>query len=255
MMYSNAGNDCTDGGVGCGGGPQRDGPMTYTGPGQGGYIQETGYKYVGYGGDFGVARPRRDFTCLIASCCLLSLIPLLLWLLSCLLTTSQLFDCETNFATCQLRWSKRQEEFCCSTVGRCCMEPDRFEDPTPPPGPVGPVDPFNCADGALNWRSEWSVEKKEWCCKIHDKGCPANGEGWDAVPAAQYDCNAGFANWVKGWSIPKKVWCCNSAQKGCIGSGAMSEGQAENQGYGAGAQHGNFGAPVAAISGIRIAHR
>lgn len=135
------------------------------------------------------------------------------------------------------------------------MEPDRFEDPTPPPGPVGPVDPFNCADGALNWRSEWSVEKKEWCCKIHDKGCPANGEGWDAVPAAQYDCNAGFANWVKGWSIPKKVWCCNSAQKGCIGSGAMSEGQAENQGYGAGAQHGNFGAPVAAISGIRIAHR
>merc|ERR1712039_862900 len=73
--------DCTACGVGCGGGGQ--GSLAYVGSGQGDYIQETTYKYVGCGGDF--ARPRRDFTCLITTCCLLSLlllIPLLLWLLA-----------------------------------------------------------------------------------------------------------------------------------------------------------------------------
>merc|ERR1719382_2254831 len=75
------GEDCTACGVGCGGNGQ--GSLAYVGGGQGDYIQETTYKYVGCGGDF--ARPRRDFTCLITTCCLLSLlllIPLLLWLLS-----------------------------------------------------------------------------------------------------------------------------------------------------------------------------
>merc|ERR1711920_522141 len=75
------GEDCTACGVGCGGNGQ--GSLAYVGSGHGDYIQETTYKYVGCGGDF--ARPRRDFTCLITTCCLLSLlllIPLLLWLLS-----------------------------------------------------------------------------------------------------------------------------------------------------------------------------
>merc|ERR1711920_871670 len=75
------GEDCTACGVGCGGNGQ--GNLAYVGCGQGDYVQETTYKYVGCGGDF--ARSRRDFTCLITTCCLLSLlllIPLLLWLLS-----------------------------------------------------------------------------------------------------------------------------------------------------------------------------
>merc|ERR1719251_623616 len=89
-----AGEDCTACGVGCGGGAG-SGALSYVGTGQGEYIQETTYKYVGNGGDFDVVRPRRDFTCIITSCCLLSLvllIPLLLWLLSGL-STSLPFDC------------------------------------------------------------------------------------------------------------------------------------------------------------------
>merc|ERR1719223_2372074 len=56
---------------------------------------------VGCGGDFDVVRPRRDFTCLITTCCLLSLlflIPLLCWLLSGLYSTSLPFDCDEGFA-------------------------------------------------------------------------------------------------------------------------------------------------------------
>merc|ERR1719512_658854 len=60
------GEDCTACGVGCGGGGQ--GSLAYVGHGQGDYIQEMTYKYVGCGGDFDVVRPRRDFTCLISMC-------------------------------------------------------------------------------------------------------------------------------------------------------------------------------------------
>merc|ERR1719414_2810302 len=77
------GEECTACGVGCGG--PGSGAMSYVGTGHGEYIQETTYKYVGAGGDFDTVRPRRDFTCIITGCCLLSLLlllPLLLWLLS-----------------------------------------------------------------------------------------------------------------------------------------------------------------------------
>merc|ERR1719220_2330042 len=79
------GEECTACGVGCSGGGPGSGAMSYVGGGQGGYMQETTYKYVGAGGDFDVVRPRRDFTCIITGCCLLSLLlllPLLAWLLS-----------------------------------------------------------------------------------------------------------------------------------------------------------------------------
>merc|ERR1719428_1948023 len=69
-----AGEECTACGVGCGGGGPGSGAMSYVGCGQGEYIQETTYKYVGCGGDFDAVRPRRDFTCLITTCCLLSLL-------------------------------------------------------------------------------------------------------------------------------------------------------------------------------------
>merc|ERR1712039_832025 len=96
------GEDCTACGVGCGGGG--GGSLAYVGHGQGDYIQETTYKYVGCGGDFDVVRPRRDFTCIITSCCLLSLlllIPLLMWLL-CPKTP----DCKI-FLGMQGRWRMR----------------------------------------------------------------------------------------------------------------------------------------------------
>lgn len=227
------GGDCA--GAGCGGGGV--GPMNYVGYGQGGYVQEAGYRYVGFGGDYG--RPRRDFTCCIILSSLLLLIPLLCWLL-----WPKGLDCDTGFESCQVMWSPQKQDSCCA-AGRCCPQPV----PLPGPVPVGPVDPFNCAD-FQNARSEWSVDKKKWCCDIHGKGCPAPGESYDAVPAASYDCNAAFANWVKGWSIPKKTWCCQQFNKGCIGSGDLNMVTAASEGYGAGAQHGTQGAPVAAITGI-----
>merc|ERR1740123_481061 len=52
----------------------------------------------------------------------------------------------------------------------------------PPPQPMPivparPADPYNCEDGFANWQAGWSVPKKEWCCRVHGKGCPNQGGG------------------------------------------------------------------------------
>merc|ERR1711933_214317 len=86
---------------------------------------------------------------------------------------------------------------------------------------MGPADPYNCEDGFANWQAGWSVAKKEWCCRVHGKGCPNQGGGCatvapTAAPIAEpYDCEAGFANWMAGWSVAKKAWCCSNKGKGC----------------------------------------
>jgi len=186
--------------VSCGGGGAGSGGLSYVGGGQGSYVQETTYKYVGCGGDFDVVRSRRDFTCLITSCCLsLLLLPLLLWLLSGLGTTSLPFDCEKGFGNWEALWSMEQEDYCCTTTGRGCttrpttarpvtqpitVPPTPFPTPAPTPPPTArpiirpnirpskPVpagDPFNCA---IDAEQTWAPEKKAWCCRVHHKGCP-----------------------------------------------------------------------------------
>jgi len=236
------GEECTACGVGCGGGAG-SGALSYVGTGQGEYIQETSYKYVGNGGDFDVMRPRRDFTCIICVSSLLLLIPLLLWLLSGL-STSLPYDCEAGMALqggdqfIERTWSQAQKDYCCSTVGRGCattalpettftVPPTPFPTPPPtpppttrppplptaPPAPAGPVDPYNCAVGQY---VTWDQAKQEWCCRIHHIcGQPTQ----PPAPADPYNCVDGFANWQAGWSVAKKEWCCRVHGKGCPNQG------------------------------------
>merc|ERR1719296_658812 len=169
--------------------------MSYVGCGQGEYIQETTYKYVGCGGDFDTVRPRRDFTCLISTCCLLSLlllIPLLCWLMSGMATTV-INDCAAG-VDWEVNWSEEQKQFCCATTGVGCPPteqptapatlpptppstppptppptpprplPPRPLPPTLPPAPTPPADPFNCAVGEY---PGWFPAKQTWCCTNH----------------------------------------------------------------------------------------
>merc|ERR1739836_123243 len=124
-----------------------------------------------------------------------------------------------------MAWGLRQQSDCCSRRGLCCAPPPVQGIVVPAEAPVGPVDPFNCADDQSEWQAGWSVEKKQWCCQIHGKGCPEDAVA-GADTATAFGCNAGFANWVKGWSISKKTWRCQAAHKGCVGTGAMNMGQA-----------------------------
>merc|ERR1711920_973621 len=91
-----------------------------------------------------------------------------------------------------LIWAQPKKDWCCTNRHVCGQ-------PTEAPAPA---DPYNCADGFSNWSAGWSVGKKEWCCRVHGKGCPNSGGGCapnlpTAVPLP-YDCEAGFANWVDG---------------------------------------------------------
>lgn len=208
-------------------------------------MQETTYKYVGYGGDFDVIKTRRDFTCVITVCCLLPLLLLLLWwLLSWLGTTSLPFDCSSGAANWEVMWSMEQQEYCCMTTGIGCttMRTTAFPattptaPPTPPPTPPpttrpttsGPRgDPYNCAVDAVE---SWGPGKKRWCCQVHHKGCPPTAPPLTAPPppivvppiapvrpADPYNCADGYANWQAGWSVGKKAWCCRVHSKGCPG--------------------------------------
>merc|ERR1712113_1032217 len=58
---------------------------------------------------------------------------------------------------------------------------------------------MGCQDGFANWQAGWSVAKKEWCCRVHGKGC-ANQGGGCVTSSEPYDCDAGFANWMAGQS-------------------------------------------------------
>merc|ERR1740120_190276 len=197
------GEDCTACGVGCGG--AGTGNLAYVGMGQGEYVQETTYQYVGYGGDF--TRGRRDFTCLITTGCLLALLvllPLLLWLLA---GPSEPYNCNTREM-----WSQAKSDYCCASEGLGCpttqpatalptqpptpppTPPATPPRPTLPPAPTPPADPFNCA---VDQYFQWAAPKKEWCCRVHNIcGQPTQ----PPPPPDPYNCADGFANWQAGWS-------------------------------------------------------
>lgn len=216
------GEDCTACGVGCGGGGP--GAMTYVGPGAGDYKQDGSYSYVGYGGDFAMVRPRRDFTCLIVSGVgAFLLLPLLLWLLAGTPTTTPPYECYSGVNWARV-WSKQQQEYCCETVGVGCAPVLAYDPPKALSVVPAGGDPHNCAIGA---ESTWAPEKKNWCCRAHHKGCPPTAAPQPQpmpispqpvpLPAGPepYDCAAGAANWVIGWSEPKKAYCCRAHGKGC----------------------------------------
>lgn len=218
--------------------------MTYVGTGHGEYMQETTYRYVGYGGDFDQLRSRRDFTCVITGCCLLSLLlllPLLLWLLWPGTSTSAPIDCRTREV-----FSPEKAEYCCMNYNVGCLTTSRATlssssmpppptpmptqpttifttlAPTPATTPGRPVDPFNCAVDPM---TSWIPMKKAWCCRIHHLGCPTVAPTMPPVappPADPYNCAEGFANWMAGWSVDKKAWCCAHHGKGCPQAGGCA---------------------------------
>lgn len=226
------GEECCGAGAGTG-------ALQYVGCGQGDYIAETSYRYVGCGGDF--ARPRRDFTCIITTGCLLLLLPLLLWLLAGV-APEEPFNCRTREV-----WSEEKSLYCCQSVGVGCTTQPATAPPTPPPtppptlpptqpspsgpSPSRPVDPFNCA---VDPQTSWAPDKRAWCCRIHHLGCPNPVPQpipqpvplpiLPGRPADPYNCADGFANWQAGWSVGKKKWCCQVHGKGCPDSGGCAPG-------------------------------
>jgi hypothetical protein len=95
--------------------------------------------------------------------------------------------------------------------------------------------PIDCNAGyndidPLQWVRGWSGQKKLYCCKTANKGCPSELPPPSGLPPSGeppepdshvYDCDAGYHHCmhclVESWS-PKKIdYCCKNFHKGCRG--------------------------------------
>lgn len=71
---------------------------------------------------------------------------------------------------------------------------------------VASLPPFDCEEGYHPPSTEWTSDKRQWCCKTMRRGCS------DGISVKPYDCSDGLA---REWSDNKKIWCCTSENKGC----------------------------------------
>lgn len=54
---------------------------------------------------------------------------------------------------------------------------------------------------------EWSADKRLWCCKAEEVGCPGD-------PIITYKCEVGSNSSKVSWSRAKMLWCCKHEIKG-----------------------------------------
>jgi len=120
------------------------------------------------------------------------------------------------------------------------MRPRGLPPPPPPPTTTKLVTttskcPIDCNAGyndldPLQWVRGWSGEKKLYCCKTANKGCPSelpppSGAPPSGLPPGPdtnvYDCNAGYHPCMhclrESWSPQKIAYCCKNENKGCQG--------------------------------------
>ena len=145
-----------------------------------------------------------------------------------------------------MSWDVPKKVYCCLHAGKGC--PTTPPAPSTMPAPVVPVAPvvttamsttspcpIDCNAGyndldPLQWVRGWSAEKKLYCCKTANKGCPSELPPPSGLPPSNappepdssvYDCDAGYHHCMHclelSWS-PKKIdYCCKNFHKGCKG--------------------------------------
>merc|ERR1712151_107805 len=110
--------------------------------------------------------------------------------------------------------------------------------PTTPVSTTTPC-PIDCYAGyddidPLQWVRGWSGQKKLYCCRTANRGCPSelpppSGLPPEVLPSdvppamdtQVYDCEAGYHHCmhclVEAWSPNKLDYCCKNFHKGCKG--------------------------------------
>jgi len=102
---------------------------------------------------------------------------------------------------------------------------------------------LECQAGLVYGHSDWSDEKKDFCCRKYGFGCPPASTGSTGVkdnPAAgiaadckdnntawgchRFDCRAGTSNWQHGWSFAKRRFCCSQKHVNCTGAAIAGAG-------------------------------
>eukprot|EP00929_Paragymnodinium_shiwhaense_P014706 TRINITY_DN122660_c0_g1_i1.p1 TRINITY_DN122660_c0_g1~~TRINITY_DN122660_c0_g1_i1.p1 ORF type:complete len:686 (+),score=187.22 TRINITY_DN122660_c0_g1_i1:158-2215(+) len=106
------------------------------------------------------------------------------------------WDCDDGLSDWQTGWSDAKKTWCCANLHKGCPEPvvavvrslsqlsqssrpASLPKPAPAaPGGVGapapalpPAKSWDCQDGISAWETDWSDEKKDWCCKSTGLTC------------------------------------------------------------------------------------
>mmetsp|Transcript_26494 Transcript_26494/g.57511 ORF Transcript_26494/g.57511 Transcript_26494/m.57511 type:complete len:417 (-) Transcript_26494:61-1311(-) len=136
-------------------------------------------------------------------------------------TTSLPFDCTHNMVTWETAWSAGKKAWCCLHEQTGCPRdydcnegsPDSWTpmkrdacSTTTTRHTTTELEIYDCGVGYEHWQSMWTQEKKNWCCRHHEKGCP------DSAPiddGTRYDCQANFEHWLTLWMPSKRAWCCD----------------------------------------------
>jgi hypothetical protein len=149
-----------------------------------------------------------------------------------------------------MSWETPKKVYCCLHEGKGCPTTPTAPSTMPAPVTVAPVVttaivttamsttspcPIDCTAGyndldPLQWVRGWSGEKKLYCCKTANKGCPSelpppSGLPQDDAPPEKdnsvYDCDAGYHHCMHclelSWSPQKIDYCCTKEHKGCKG--------------------------------------
>lgn len=215
--------------------PKKAAVAAFVGPGNGGYVRDTTYKYVGLGsGEFELKKVPASLGLSPLGCyCLggLSLLaPLLvaaIWLLFRYTnadgTTSvtpareaQLavahegpswsYNCSAGRSSWQEHWNASKKAWCCLYKKFGCEQ-------------SASTMPYDCNADFLDWVKKWPKDKQVYCCLHKDRGCPrtrlSSGGPETTSTSLPFSCSVGSSNWVLGWSDAKKHWCCVYEGKGC----------------------------------------
>mmetsp|Transcript_79195 Transcript_79195/g.208475 ORF Transcript_79195/g.208475 Transcript_79195/m.208475 type:complete len:514 (+) Transcript_79195:2-1543(+) len=68
---------------------------------------------------------------------------------------------------------------------------------------------YDCEYQLQKWDTEWSPNKKAYCCTKYDFGCEKT------TTRVPYDCEYELEDWQYLWDQTKKDWCCQHEDIGC----------------------------------------
>eukprot|EP00929_Paragymnodinium_shiwhaense_P063286 TRINITY_DN31623_c0_g5_i2.p1 TRINITY_DN31623_c0_g5~~TRINITY_DN31623_c0_g5_i2.p1 ORF type:complete len:401 (+),score=85.17 TRINITY_DN31623_c0_g5_i2:151-1353(+) len=135
-------------------------------------------------------------------------------------------------------------------TGRCVLDSTTTATTTACPSLV---EKFDCQEGVMRWREEWSMDKQLYCCQAHQLGCPtgllesssqSSSQASSGASESAYDyfegssdedgaqsadatsskgssrspeeeCHYGLDDFERNWVASKKEYCCKRFSLGC----------------------------------------
>jgi len=88
-----------------------------------------------------------------------------------------LFDCKVYDATRELNWSAVERDWCCTHYKSVCSFSSKVQKldnsvfQTNASQGDATIDSYDCRVGILDWETDWSPDKQEFCCQYGGVGC------------------------------------------------------------------------------------